>query len=217
MKGVLRDVIVPWYNASCFFVQEVRRWELECAKKFTPTSSQSTNIMDVWISASLQSLVQFVHQEMQGYRLYTVVPRLVAFVGDLCNWYVRLNRPRLKGRDGTDEASLALSCLLDVLVTSARIMSPFTPFFSEFLYKRLQPLLQPLSSGGPEEVGTAASVHHIMLPAFDPLRIDPQAESDMRVMQQVIEMGRTARERRNVTLKTPIKGLTIITQSEVSE
>ena len=31
-----------------------------------------------------------------AYRLYTVVPRLVTFINDLTNWYVRLNRARLK-------------------------------------------------------------------------------------------------------------------------
>lgn len=31
-----------------------------------------------------------------AYRLYTVVPRLVKFVDVLTNWYVRMNRRRLK-------------------------------------------------------------------------------------------------------------------------
>ena len=80
--------------------------------------------MDVWILAALQSLVQFVIQEMEGvqfffffsnvnqafigtrnsnphklaYRLYTVVPKLLQFIDELTNWYVRFNRKRLKVR-----------------------------------------------------------------------------------------------------------------------
>jgi isoleucyl-tRNA synthetase len=34
---------------------------------------------------------------MEKYRLYTVVPKLLNFVENLTNWYVRLNRQRLKG------------------------------------------------------------------------------------------------------------------------
>lgn len=30
------------------------------------------------------------------YRLYTVVPRLLQFLDELTNLYIRLNRPRLK-------------------------------------------------------------------------------------------------------------------------
>jgi isoleucyl-tRNA synthetase len=33
---------------------------------------------------------------MEEYRLYTVVPRLLLFIDDLSNVYIRLNRPRLK-------------------------------------------------------------------------------------------------------------------------
>jgi isoleucyl-tRNA synthetase len=52
--------------------------------------------MDRWIVSYTQSLLLFVHQEMSAYRLYTVVPRLVRFVDYLTNWYVRMNRKRLK-------------------------------------------------------------------------------------------------------------------------
>lgn len=41
---------------------------------------------------------------MKAYRLYTVVPRLVGFIEQLTNWYVRLNRNRLKGAEGPESA-----------------------------------------------------------------------------------------------------------------
>ena len=59
-------------------------------------SNLSTNVMDRWILSYTQSLLLFVHQEMAAYRLYTVGPRLVRFVDYLTNWYVRMNRKRLK-------------------------------------------------------------------------------------------------------------------------
>ena len=48
----------------------------------------------------MQSLLGFFEAEMAAYRLYTVVPRLVKFVDILTNWYVRMNRRRLKVRTG---------------------------------------------------------------------------------------------------------------------
>ena len=59
--------------------------------------------MDRWLLSSAHSLVQYVREEMAAYRLYTVVPRLVQFVTDLSNWYIRLNRARLKGSGGDDD------------------------------------------------------------------------------------------------------------------
>lgn len=39
---------------------------------------------------------------MKHYRLYTVVPRLLKFLEDLTNTYIKLNRPRIKGDEGLD-------------------------------------------------------------------------------------------------------------------
>ena len=58
---------------------------------------------------------------MKGYRLYTVVPRLVEFIEELTNWYVRLNRDRLKGRFGNEEAVLGLNVLFEVLLTMTQV------------------------------------------------------------------------------------------------
>lgn len=56
----------------------------------------SPNIMDRWILSFTQSLLIFVRKEMAAYRLYTVVPRLIKFIDNLTNWYVRMNRKRFK-------------------------------------------------------------------------------------------------------------------------
>ena len=76
---------------------------------------------------------------MEAYRLYTVVPRLVDFINLLTNGYVRLNRGRCKCVGGnTEEAFVSLSVLYECLLTLCRLMSPFTPFFTEYLYQNLR-------------------------------------------------------------------------------
>ncbi len=55
--------------------------------------------MDKWILSFTQSLIVFVNEELKAYRLYTVVPRLVKFIDHLVNWYIRMNRRRLKVRN----------------------------------------------------------------------------------------------------------------------
>lgn len=64
--------------------------------RFFEDSKISSNVMDKWILSFTQSLLAFVRQEMEAYRLYTVVPKLVQFIENLTNWYVRMNRKRLK-------------------------------------------------------------------------------------------------------------------------
>ena len=65
-----------------------------------------------------------------AYRLYTVVPRLVKFVDNLTNWYVRFNRKRLKGANGVEDCTPAIQTLGEVLVTMSKMMAPLTPFYS---------------------------------------------------------------------------------------
>jgi isoleucyl-tRNA synthetase len=94
----------------------------------------SKNEMDLWVLASTQSLIAFVKEEMAAYRLYTVVPRLLTLIDDLTNVYIRLNRKRLKGENGKEDAVVAMKTLYEVLLTLSRMMAPFTPFLSEGIF-----------------------------------------------------------------------------------
>lgn len=44
--------------------------------------------------------------------------------------------------------------------------------------------------------------------------VDLQAEEDMASMQTVINLGRFAREKRSISLKTPVKGITVVCKDE---
>lgn len=101
-------------------------------------SAPSENKMDRWITSWTQSLIAFVRQEMAAYRLYTVAPRLVKFIDVLTNWYVRLNRQRLKGECGHADWQESLDTLYHVLMTMVCLMAPYTPFICELMYQNLK-------------------------------------------------------------------------------
>lgn len=215
--GVIRELFLPWFNSARFFAQNAARLQEATGVTFVPSQEAalaSTNDMDAWIIAALHNLIKFVHAEMQAYRLYTVVPRLVEFIDQLTKWYVRLNRLRLKGNAGNDEAHVALSALYEVLYTLAKLMAPFTPFFSEYMYQFLRqfhPSVVNSVAGLPEDAdGVAQSVHFLMLPDFDASRIDEDVERRMKNLQDVIEMGRVVRERRAISLKNPVKKVIVV-------
>ncbi|KAL0419491.1 UNVERIFIED_CONTAM: Isoleucine--tRNA ligase, cytoplasmic [Sesamum radiatum] len=159
--GVVKDVFLPWYNAYRFLVQNAKRLEVEGLAPFKPIDQhilqKSSNVLDQWINSATQSLVHFVRQEMDAYRLYTVVPYLLKFLDNLTNIYVRFNRKRLKGRTGEEDCRTALSTLYYVLLTACKSMAPFTPFFTEVLYHNLRKV-----SNGSEE-----SIHYCSFPAVE--------------------------------------------------
>ena len=49
-----------------------------------------------YFAASMSQLQGTMFYPAPVYRLYTVVPRLVRFIEQLTNWYVRFNRKRIK-------------------------------------------------------------------------------------------------------------------------
>lgn len=53
---------------------------------------------------------------MDSYRLYNVVKHMLEFLYQLSNWYVRLNRNRMKGEEGEKECYTSLNTLFDVLL-----------------------------------------------------------------------------------------------------
>jgi len=222
--GVVKEVFLPLFNAFRFFVQNMERWESNGGSKFVPSMDKvmaTANPTDVWISAATQGLIKFVHEEMAAYRLYTVMPALVSFVTQLTNWYVRLNRDRLKGLESSgdemDESETGLQVLYHVLLDVTILMAPFTPFITEYFYqhlRKLQPSYAEAENGGgstnPVMPGKSDSVHFLNLPAYDESRLNENAVEAMQALQVIVENGRNVREKRNISLRTPVKCVTVI-------
>lgn len=170
--------------------------------KFAPiTDLAPTNVMDRWILSTTHSLIKYVRAEMDAYHLYTVVPRLLQFIHQLTNWYVRMNRKRLKGSGiTTEDWAVALSTLFHVIMVLVRLMSPFTPFLTEAMYQNLKVLT----------TDSEDSVHYTMLPVYSDKFMDTKIEESIANMQMVVEMARSTRDKRRVGLKTPLPRVTVI-------
>jgi isoleucyl-tRNA synthetase len=195
-------------------VQGIQRWESVTGRLFrfderltSQRENLSANIMDAWITATLHNLIKFFLQEMANYRLYTVVPKLVEFLELLTNWYVRLNRPRLRGERGDAEAEMSLSVLLNVMLRQTILMSPFVPFVAEMFY---QDLSKVLSESSPLR---AKSVHFIEIPQPDLTLVDQSLEDQVRYMREIIFMGRKLREAKKLSLKQPLAALHIFAKN----
>ncbi|XP_067006975.2 isoleucine--tRNA ligase, cytoplasmic isoform X2 [Anabrus simplex] len=214
VRDILKDVFLPWYNAYRFLVQNIERLNREEGVSFkfdenVVLSNLSENLMDRWILSFAQSLLLFVKREMTAYRLYTVIPRLVKFIDNLTNWYVRMNRRRLKGDGGVTDCHHALHTLFSVLYSMVRNMAPFTPFLCELMYQNLR---QAVPSASNKD--SAGSVHYLMLPEPRKTLIDESIERAVASMQTVIELGRVIRDRKTIPIKYPLPGVVVIHQDE---
>ena len=78
--------------------------------------------MDQWILSLSQFLIKFVKSEMKLYHLYTVTPKLLLFIEQLTKWYLRLNKRRLKGEEGSLEWEGSLLTLFAVILNMVKLM-----------------------------------------------------------------------------------------------
>lgn len=208
VRDIVSKVLLPLWNSYNFFDQQVALLKkvAEVEYVFDPEAEKTnTNVMDRWILASCQSLLKFVNAEMEGYRLYTVVPRLLSLIDNTTNWYIRFNRSRLKGEYGIDDTQHALNTLFEVLYTLTRGLAPFTPFITDNIYQRLLPHIpEKLRAKDPR------SIHFLPFPEVREELFDEVIERRVGRMQSVIELGRVSRERRAIGLKTPLKTLVVV-------
>lgn len=134
-----------------------------------------------------------------------MVPRLLDLIDQTTNWYIRFNRKRLKGELGLNDTQHALNTLFEVLFTLTKGLAPFTPFITETIYQRLLPHI-PKNLQGEDP----RSVHFLTFPNVREELFDQEIERRVGRMQRVIELGRLSRDRRTVSLKTPLKSLVVI-------
>jgi isoleucyl-tRNA synthetase len=210
LSDVIKDVFLPLYNSYKFLIQNIQRYESSTKKNFVfdfdivTKNFSNLNITDRWIIAYNQRLIKFVRTEMENYRLYTVVSELLIFLDKLTNWYIRLNRSRIKGDFGEDDCLQSLNVLFSTLLNLIVLLSPFTPFLTEHLYQNLRNGLSQNSEYLED------SIHYLRIPEAKEDLIDTKIEQIMNNMISIIELGRQLREKNKILLKKPVAYLEII-------
>lgn len=202
VKDIVKDVFLPFFNACKFFIGNANLYIAD--GKALDLYHKSGNDMDRWILSASRTLVNYVHREMKGYRLYTVVPGLLRFVEELTNWYVRMNRRRLKGQAGEQDHKDSLCTLFNVMFNVSRILAPFCPYVAEGFYQRLRPVL-------PEEIRVEESVHYLMVPEVTEKTEDEvRLEATMARMIKIIDLVRVLRDRIGIPMKMPVRSVIVL-------
>ncbi len=196
VNEVVRKILLRWWNSYSFFVSYANIDEFRPQGDF----AKSPNLLDQWILSRLHSLIQLTEKEMAAYRLYNVVPQLLAFVEELTNTYIRFNRPHFWQDGMPEDKRLAFETLHHVLVSFAKVMAPFAPFLSEETYQNLASVLP----------NKKESVHLEDFPSLDTKLIHPELEEAVKIMDALVTLGRNHREKIKIKAKIPLKSMKII-------
>lgn len=186
---VMKKVLLTLRNVVSFYT-------MFAAGKTVPEQPQSQYIMDRWILAYTQSTIQEVTAFMERYDLYGASTMLEQHVQELSTWYIRRSRVRFK----TQETSLAaLSTLRSVLVTTAKLLAPFTPFIAEEIF-------QTVFSDAKE---TGDSIHLQFWPEVNQEFFSSSILETMTQTRGLVEQTLALREQAKIKVRQPLQHLII--------
>ena len=191
---VRRKLFGTLYNTYSFFAlyANVDAFDAETAQIVLSERPE----IDRWIVSKANSLVVNVTCELDGYNP-TKAGRLIdSFVNDdLSNWYVRLNRKRFWGTDMSHDKLSAYQTLYTCLMTVAKLLAPFAPFYADELYHDLG--------------GKCDSVHLDTFSTADVEAIDSDLEARMDVAQKITSMTLALRRKVNIKVRQPLAQIMI--------
>ena len=194
VKQLMRDLLIPWWNAYSFFVTYANVDGFNDAEVRFP---ESDNVLDRWIVSSMETLIADVTAAMDAYDLQRSVRPFVKFIEDLTNWYIRRSRRRFWKSQNDGDKLCAYRTLRYVLVQLAKVAAPFTPFIAEEIYRNLK------GEGDPE------SVHLCDFPTANAAARDLDLERRMADVQAVVELGRRLRADNDLKVRQPLSVLKV--------
>lgn len=165
-------------------------------EEFRPDS-----LLDRWILSELNQLMSDAGKNMDNYDLNKTTRLFMPFIDNLSNWYIRRSRKRFAQGEENDKRS-ASKTLHIVLVELAKLMAPFTPFVTDYIYKDLT---------GKE------SVHLQDYPKANVKLIDKQLNGQMEQVRKVVELGLSLRAENNLKVRQPLGEMSVEIEAELPE
>jgi len=191
---VVKKVILIWQNTLKFY-------KLYAEKKIKP-AQDSAHILDKWVLAEFNQLINQVSQYLDEYNIIDAARKIQEFINNFSTWYLRRSRDRFKGADKKDK-SYALATTSYVLLNLSKLCAPFVPFIAEEIYQELN--------------GEKESVHLENWPAVSAELIDTKLLEQMEIVRKLIEQALAVRAAAGIKVRQPLNKLYITKKSLAEE
>ncbi len=186
LQTVQRRVLLLWWNVYSFFVSYSNEvgWTYE---KGSHHYRDSENILDQWILARLNQTVEVVTSALDSYDALTASRSLADLIDDTSTWYLRRSRARFSATNAdVADRGAAFATLFHVLVWTAKLMAPLTPFLSENMFMNL----------------TGNEVHASNWPVAED--INQEVIEDMKIVRGIVSKGLEARMSAGIKVRQPL-------------
>jgi isoleucyl-tRNA synthetase len=196
VKNILRDYIIPLWNAYSFYVTYANIDEI----KPEAEPKNLSNPLDAWILSEIESLTENYRDLMDQNDIHRAVERLMGFLDLMNNWYIRRSRRRFWKDEVDQDKRDAYTVLHWVLRRFILLAAPFIPFITETIYQNLKRKDEPLS------------VHLCDYPEVHQQWRDPQLEQKMALVRKAVVLGRSLRSSHQIKNRQPLRELFLVTR-----
>lgn len=200
VETLTRNTFRMLWNSYSFFTTyaTIDSWSPETNRK---TSEQ---VLDVWILAELQNLIEQMTKELEAYQLSPAARLLPPFIDNLSNWYIRRSRKRFWKNENDDDKQDAYQTLYTVLLELSKLMAPFTPFLAEAMYKNLTSK-EPARTT--DTVQSGGSVHLESWPIGDERYKNEALIHEMQKVRMIVTEGLKLRTEENIKVRQPLRSV----------
>ncbi len=200
LRDVKRGLFMTLSNVVNFFklYGDVDGWKLN-GKLIRPVSD---NLLDKWILARLDALVEEVTTAADSYYLDKATRPLVEFINDLSNWYIRLNRRRFWKSENDTDKDKAYATLHYVIQTFLKLIAPWIPFTAEGHYQEMRKYY----------ISSKLSVHLEDWPSA-PKKIDRKLLGIMKQARDIVTDALAQRAKSGIKLRQPIALINVVTKT----
>ncbi|MCD4777689.1 MAG: valine--tRNA ligase [Desulfobacterales bacterium] len=177
-----RNFVNKLWNASRFSLMHLD-------KGYDDIDYNQLSLPDRWILSRLNTVTENVNDALDNYRFNEAAGTIYKFVWhEFCDWYLEIIKPTLYAKEKQNERQSTLSVLRRLLHDILLLLHPFMPFVTEEIWHKLP--------------GTEGSIMKAAFPATSSdyliTKKDPEAESKMEVITEIISGIRNIRGEMNI-------------------
>ncbi len=170
---------------------------------FEPRELADLAVEDRWLLSRLALAIEAVDEQLESYSPAAAISLAREFFwSELCDWYLEFIKPRMRGAEKAPLARQVLAVALDQVL---RLLHPFVPFITEFLWERL-------GEEAPERgIGDRLDVPELLVHAPWPQAAtgwrDQDLEKRFELLQEIIRAIRDIRSKNEIPLadKLPVR------------
>lgn len=169
--------------------------------------------LDRWILSRLQLTTEAVNISYAEYHPTKAARVIERFVMDFSNWYIRRSRRRFWSAkaslpsESDDDKWAAYETVHTCLQTTARMMAPIAPYYSEWLYRHLMVNIKDAEE----------SVHLTRFPTRDPVLVDHDLEVRMNSAQVISSIVLGLRNKAKLNIRQPVGRVLVVIDSSCTK